>query len=166
MSNEADAETDDQADETSNEADSQIDERLTAATWPVVELETCTVRLSREWSYPGRCLVIPQEEFREIHDMDGETYLLMMGEVRLVTQVLARLYQADKMNVASFGNMVPWLHWHIIPRQIGDPGWPNTPWENPDDAIQADEQTLADHAERITWALLDADMDDDRDEIE
>ena len=137
-----------------------IDERLTSSTFPVVELETCEVRLSREWSYPGRCLVIPTEQYRDIHEVDGETYLLMMGEVRFVSGVLARLYKADKMNVASFGNMVPWLHWHIIPRHEGDAAWPATPWENTDAPVDASEETLADHADRISWALLDAEFDE------
>ncbi len=143
-----------------------MDERLIASTYPVVELENTEVRLSREWSYPGRCLLIARDENREIHDLEGEDYLLMMGEVRLVTQTLARLYKADKMNVASFGNIVPWLHWHVIPRHEGDPGWPGTPWENPEAAVEADEDTLAEHAERISWALLDADPDSDFDETE
>ncbi|MBT3787934.1 MAG: HIT family protein [Alphaproteobacteria bacterium] len=144
-----------------------IDERLTSSTFPVVELETCEVRLSREWSYPGRCLVIPTEQYRDIHEVDGETYLLMMGEVRFVSGVLARLYKADKMNVASFGNMGPWLHWHIIPRTEGDAGWPGTPWENPETPFEAPEETLADHADRISWALLDAEFDEaDEDEDE
>ena len=147
-------------------AESAIDERLVTSTYPVVELETCEVRLSREWTYPGRCLVIPTEQYRDIHEMPGEDFLLMMGEVRFVTGVLARLYKADKMNVASFGNMVPWLHWHIIPRQTGDTAWPTTPWENPGPPVNADEETLADHAERISWALLDAEFEDGDDDAE
>jgi diadenosine tetraphosphate (Ap4A) HIT family hydrolase len=147
-------------------AESAIDERLVTSTYPVVELETCEVRLSREWTYPGRCLVIPTEQYRDIHEMPGEDFLLMMGEVRFVTGVLARLYKADKMNVASFGNMVPWLHWHIIPRRTGDTAWPATPWENPGPPVDADEETLADHAERISWALLDAEFEDGDDDAE
>lgn len=138
-----------------------MDERLTNSSYPVVELEMTEVRLVRDWSYPGRCLVISREEQRDIQDLEADDYLLMMMEVRQVTQVLSALYQADKMNVASFGNVVPWLHWHIIPRREGDAAWPATPWENPNPPVEADEETLAEHAERIEWALLDADMADD-----
>jgi len=137
-----------------------MDERLITSTYPVVELEMTEVRLARDWAYPGRCLVIPLEEYRDIHDPAADDYLLMMMEVRRVTEVLSGLYAADKMNVASFGNLVPWLHWHIIPRHAGDAGWPGTPWENPNAPVEADEATLAEHAERIEWAILDADLDD------
>jgi diadenosine tetraphosphate (Ap4A) HIT family hydrolase len=140
-----------------------MDDRLINSSFPVVELEITEVRLARDWSYPGRCLVICNEEYRDIQDLGGEDYLRMMMEVRGVTQVLRELYKADKMNVASFGNIVAWLHWHVIPRHEGDAGWPATPWENPNPAVEADEATLAEHAERIEWALLDADFSDDDD---
>jgi diadenosine tetraphosphate (Ap4A) HIT family hydrolase len=143
-----------------------MDERLIATTYPVVELDFTEVRLSRDWTYPGRCLLVSQEEYRDLQDMSADDYLLMMMEVRQVTQVLANLYGADKMNVASFGNVVAWLHWHIIPRHVGDAGWPATPWENPDPPVEADEETLVHHAERIEWAILDADLADEDDDDE
>jgi diadenosine tetraphosphate (Ap4A) HIT family hydrolase len=143
-----------------------MDERLITSTYPVAELETTEVRLARDWSYPGRCLLIAHEDYRDIHEMETEEYVRMMAEVRQVTRTLAGLYKADKMNVASFGNVVPWMHWHIIPRQEDDAGWPGTPWENPNDPVEADEETLAEHAERISWALLDADMEDEIDDNE
>jgi len=141
-----------------------MDEQLIATTYPVVELDFTEVRLSRDWTYPGRCLLISQEEYRDLQDMSADDYLLMMMEVRQVTQVLANLYSADKMNVASFGNVVAWLHWHIIPRHEGDTAWPGTPWENTEPPVEADEDTLVQHAERIEWAILDADLADEDDE--
>ena len=38
--------------------------------------------------------------------------------------------QPHKINIASFGNLVPHLHWHIIPRWKTDPWWPYTIWDN------------------------------------
>jgi diadenosine tetraphosphate (Ap4A) HIT family hydrolase len=32
------------------------------------------------------------------------------------------------MNIASLGNVVPHLHWHIIPRYRGDPRWGDPIW--------------------------------------
>ena len=37
-------------------------------------------------------------------------------------------FEADKMNVAALGNMVPQLHVHIIARFEGDPAWPAPVW--------------------------------------
>lgn len=34
----------------------------------------------------------------------------------------------DKINLAEFGNMVPHLHWHIIPRYTDDSHFPESIW--------------------------------------
>ena len=34
----------------------------------------------------------------------------------------------DKVNLASLGNVVPHLHWHVIPRFADDPHFPNPVW--------------------------------------
>jgi diadenosine tetraphosphate (Ap4A) HIT family hydrolase len=34
----------------------------------------------------------------------------------------------DKINLASLGNVVPHLHWHVIPRFADDPHFPNPVW--------------------------------------
>jgi diadenosine tetraphosphate (Ap4A) HIT family hydrolase len=34
----------------------------------------------------------------------------------------------DKINLASLGNVVPHLHWHVIPRFSDDPHFPNPVW--------------------------------------
>jgi len=44
---------------------------------------------------------------------------------------LRRVTQPDKINLASFGNMVPHLHWHVIPRYAGDRHFPNSIWGEP-----------------------------------
>jgi diadenosine tetraphosphate (Ap4A) HIT family hydrolase len=36
--------------------------------------------------------------------------------------------QPDKINLASLGNVVPHLHWHVIPRFADDPHFPNPVW--------------------------------------
>ena len=49
----------------------------------------------------------------------------LMKTVFVVERVLRELLAPEKINLASFGNMVPHLHWHIIPRFAGDPHYPN-----------------------------------------
>ncbi len=51
-----------------------------------------------------------------------------MDVVFAVEQVVRELFQPDKINLASFGNMVPHVHWHIIPRWHGDRHFPQPIW--------------------------------------
>jgi diadenosine tetraphosphate (Ap4A) HIT family hydrolase len=40
----------------------------------------------------------------------------------------ARGLQPDKINLASLGNMVPHLHWHVVPRWRDDSHFPAPIW--------------------------------------
>jgi diadenosine tetraphosphate (Ap4A) HIT family hydrolase len=39
--------------------------------------------------------------------------------------------QPDKINLASFGNVVPHLHWHVTPRWADDSHFPAPIWAPP-----------------------------------
>ncbi|MNC89752.1 hypothetical protein D3C83_57330 [compost metagenome] len=41
---------------------------------------------------------------------------------------LRELLRPDKINLASLGNAVPHLHWHVIPRFRNDPHFPSPIW--------------------------------------
>ena len=45
-----------------------------------------------------------------------------------VEQAVRQLFSPDKINLASFGNMVPHVHWHIIPRWRDDRHFPEPIW--------------------------------------
>ena len=34
-----------------------------------------------------------------------------------------RIVKADHVNIESLGNVLPHLHWHIVPRYENDPRW-------------------------------------------
>ena len=46
--------------------------------------------------------------------------ILMAVEV-----ALRECFSPDKINLASFGNVVPHLHWHLIPRYLDDRHFPS-----------------------------------------
>jgi diadenosine tetraphosphate (Ap4A) HIT family hydrolase len=51
-----------------------------------------------------------------------------MKVVFATEQALIASVQPDKMNLASLGNQVPHVHWHVIPRFRDDPHFPNPIW--------------------------------------
>jgi len=50
------------------------------------------------------------------------------AEMLSIIKAIKRIFNADLINVASLGNQVQHLHWHIIPRYKDDPNWGNPPW--------------------------------------
>tara|TARA_B110000495_G_C22636186_1_gene378044 strand:- start:63 stop:353 length:291 start_codon:yes stop_codon:yes gene_type:complete len=53
---------------------------------------------------------------------------LLMRVVVGVEEIVANTMKPLKINLASLGNQVPHLHWHIIPRYEDDPYFPDSIW--------------------------------------
>lgn len=78
--------------------------------------------------YPGFLRVIWNEHVREFSDLSDEDQTLLMKVVVKLERFVLNDMQADKSNVASLGNVVPHLHWHVIPRFTDDAHFPAPVW--------------------------------------
>lgn len=91
----------------------------------------CRVILAHETGYPVLCRVIWQAHVREMSDLDTSQQAHMMRVVFATERALRSLLQPDKVNLASLGNLVPHLHWHVIPRFRDDRNFPDPIWSVP-----------------------------------
>ncbi|MCS6787009.1 MAG: HIT family protein [Thiobacillaceae bacterium] len=91
----------------------------------------CRVVWIDEPDYPGYCRVILNEHVREMTDLPEEERHRLMRVVFAVEAALRELMQPDKVNLASLGNQVPHLHWHVIPRYRADRHYPDPVWAPP-----------------------------------
>lgn len=64
----------------------------------------------------------------ERSDLSAHHQQHLMNTVFAAERVLRGLLQPDKINLASLGNQVPHLHWHIIPRFRWDSHFPDAIW--------------------------------------
>ena len=78
--------------------------------------------------YPGLCRVVLQRHVREMTDLAEDERARLMAAVFATESALRGLFRPDKINLASFGNQVPHLHWHVIPRTADDPHFPDPAW--------------------------------------
>lgn len=88
----------------------------------------CRVVGIAEPDYPGFCRVILHRHEREMTDLPSDERQQLMRVVFAVETALRRLHQPDKINLASFGNMTPHVHWHVIPRWENDRHFPHPIW--------------------------------------
>ena len=51
-----------------------------------------------------------------------------MALVFAVEEAIRHVMHPDKVNVAALGNMVPHIHWHVIPRFKDDAFFPGSAW--------------------------------------
>ena len=97
-------------------------------THPVGQTDLCEVLLSRDARYPWLILVPRQAGLREMHDMSNADQMRLMTDITHISKAMQKVWQADKVNVAALGNMVPQLHIHIIMRYRDDAAWPGPIW--------------------------------------
>jgi diadenosine tetraphosphate (Ap4A) HIT family hydrolase len=88
----------------------------------------CRVILADEPDYPGFLRVILNAHIKEMTDLSAADQLALMRVVFAVEAALREVMAPDKVNLASLGNVVPHLHWHVIPRFADDPHFPNPVW--------------------------------------
>lgn len=84
-----------------------------------------------EADYPGLLRVIWNAHVVEMSDLDEAQGAYLMRTVLAVEAVLRRVMAPDKVNLASLGNQVSHLHWHVIPRYRDDAHFPGAIWAPP-----------------------------------
>jgi diadenosine tetraphosphate (Ap4A) HIT family hydrolase len=96
--------------------------------------------------YPGFCRVIWNTHVKEMSDLSLPQRQSFMQAVFSVEEAVRQVMQAEKINLASLGNVTPHLHWHIIPRFSDDAHFPQPVWGTqqrvPDPAILAARRAL------------------------
>jgi diadenosine tetraphosphate (Ap4A) HIT family hydrolase len=90
--------------------------------------ERCRVVYIEDPGYPGFCRVVWQAHVKEMTDLSEDDRLHLMSVVFAVESVLREHLDPEKINLASFGNLVPHIHWHVIPRYADDPHYPQPIW--------------------------------------
>jgi len=86
------------------------------------------VRVTDTPDYPGFCRVILNRHAAEMTDLSPAERVRLLTMVMKVERALRELLHPDKINLAALGNVVPHVHWHVIPRFEDDPHFPNPIW--------------------------------------
>lgn len=94
----------------------------------VWEDDRCRVIRVDDAAHPSFCRVVWGEHVAEMTDLVGADRQHLLAVVMATEAALRGLLHPDKINLASFGNMVPHLHWHVIPRYRDDRHFPESVW--------------------------------------
>lgn len=76
--------------------------------------------------YPGFTRVVWNAHVKEMTDLDAAERGRVMDVVFAVEAAQRAVMAPEKVNLASFGNMTPHVHWHVIPRYPDDAHFPNS----------------------------------------
>ncbi|WP_377703022.1 HIT family protein [Pseudoduganella sp. UC29_71] len=87
-----------------------------------------SVVLVNEAGYPGFARVVWNGHVKEMTDLAPADRAHVMNAVWQVEAAVRAVMAPAKVNLASFGNMTPHVHWHVIPRYTDDVHFPNPTW--------------------------------------
>jgi diadenosine tetraphosphate (Ap4A) HIT family hydrolase len=107
---------------------------------------------------PGFVRVILNAHVQEITDLDPAARMRLLQTVFAVEEVQRELFAPIKRNVASLGNAVPHVHWHVIPRFSDDAFYPQSVWgqrqrDTPADALAARRARLPELQKRLAETI-------------
>ena len=94
----------------------------------VVSIHRWRVVRVADADFPAFYRVIWNEHRAELSDLDADERLSCWSAVAAIEQVLRMRLAPTKINLASLGNMVPHLHWHVIARFDWDSHFPQPIW--------------------------------------
>ncbi|HIJ86527.1 MAG TPA: HIT family protein [Desulfuromonadales bacterium] len=109
----------------------------------IIELQHSYVTLNRDQYFPGYTLLFTKDHVTELFHLERSERSSLMEEVSIVAKALHGIYKPSKINYELLGNMVPHIHWHIVPRFSSEPLWPRPIW-----AEQHEERLLLPHEQQ------------------
>jgi len=90
--------------------------------------DDCRIILVNDLDLPGFCRVIWNRHVAEMTDLTYGEREHLMTLVFAVEEAVRHVMHPDKVNIAALGNMVPHIHWHVIPRFKDDAFYPGSAW--------------------------------------
>lgn len=119
----------------------------------IAELDYCYIVLNRDQFFNGYCFVFAKDHVTELFHLDMVTRQGIIEEVNRVAAALFQVFSPTKINYELLGNMVPHMHWHLIPRFTNDPLWPKPIWSAPHTEAALSTEEYRQRIEQIRSAL-------------
>jgi diadenosine tetraphosphate (Ap4A) HIT family hydrolase len=126
--------------------------QLASDTVRLGRFKLCHLLLVNDANYPWFILVPDREDITEIYQLHKNDQQSLLEESVLLSEILAKEFTADKLNIAALGNIVPQLHIHHIVRYKNDPAWPAPVWGQ-QKAIAYSEQAIKKIKTKVSDAL-------------
>lgn len=105
-----------------------LDPQLQQDTLVMGDFPLCRLLLSNDSNYPWFILVPRRENISELFQLDDADQRQLWKETTVLAETLKDSFKADKLNVATLGNVVSQLHMHVIVRKRDDAAWPAPVW--------------------------------------
>lgn len=120
-----------------------LDTRLESDTIVITTLGLCQLRLMKDKRWPWLIAVPLRNGVSEFFDLAPLDQTMLTFEVNEAAKALKAVTKAEKINIATIGNIVRQMHVHIIARSEGDANWPGPVWGHGKPEPYSDEEVSA-----------------------
>ena len=114
-------------------------EGLDAFAVEIAKLSVSTLYLFREQSHPGRTIVAYDGHVSELVDLDDAQRNSFFADVAKAAKAIHAAYKPDKINYGAYGDTMPHLHFHLVPKYRDQFEWGGVFAMNPQQAMLGDE---------------------------
>ena len=126
--------------------------------WPdavdrIAEFREGILYLHTDQFFPGWSVLVLRRHATELFDLERDERARLMDEVSDVARALKLAFDARKVNYALFGNLIPHVHWHLIPRLAADPALREPVFAVSHEPVQLQRMERADRIARIRSRL-------------
>ena len=90
--------------------------------------ENKNIRIESEKSEIPWLKIFTQTAYKEMSEVPAEIKVEIYTLLDIIEKEMLAYYHPDKINIASFGNYVPHVHWHIMARFEKDSFFPEPMW--------------------------------------
>ena len=114
-------------------------EKLAGVMLKITELPYSTVYLNRNQQHRGRCIVAYKDHKTEYFQLNAEENAGFFSYVSLTAKALYNLFHPGKINYATFGDLAPHVHVHIVPKYEEEVQW-GTPFQDEPKKFSSDSE--------------------------
>ena len=90
--------------------------------------ENMNIKVEIEESEIPWLKIFTQLPYKEMSDLPKEFRYEIYDLLNIIEEEMIAYYNPKKINIASFGNYLPHLHWHIMARFEEDSYYPEPMW--------------------------------------
>jgi diadenosine tetraphosphate (Ap4A) HIT family hydrolase len=90
--------------------------------------ENKSIRIETEESEIPWLKIFTQHSYKEMSEVPADIKFEIYDLLDIIEKEMIAYYAPDKINIASFGNYLPHVHWHIMARFREDSYFPEPMW--------------------------------------
>jgi diadenosine tetraphosphate (Ap4A) HIT family hydrolase len=106
----------------------------------ICDMDASILYLFKEQTYKGRVLLAYKEHGVELFQLDEKEFALYMNDIKRAAAAVNTVFKPAKINFGAYGDKMPHLHFHLVPKYVDGPTWGGVFEMNPGKVYLKDEE--------------------------